>query len=219
VAFKPEIVKAVLVTAELTATPLTEGAATAMVEHLSAYETPLVLRALARCQLELRGRMALADILDRLEDGHPAPEQAWALVGGLRAGDTVVWTNEVALAYGQVAGILHDRVAARLAFLEGYRQKLAAARLERRPARWWASLGDDPAGRAGALAEAVLMGRLSPESVRAMLPPHEWPQEAMKALPSGGQDMRAELRALVENLADGERRAMIRSARGETPHE
>ena len=44
----PKIVQAVAVTAELTGSTLSEVAMTAMVEHLSAYETEAVLAALLR---------------------------------------------------------------------------------------------------------------------------------------------------------------------------
>ena len=169
---KPEIIKAVVVTAELTGTNLTEGGAEAMVQHLSAYETKVVLDALVRCQLELRhGGLTLGAVIDRLEDGHLGPEEAWALVYGLDEDATVVWTQEIAEAYGLVRGMLADQVAARMAFLENYRRRLAKARLERRPPVWWASLGHDPSRRASVLEEAQRLGRLPAPVVRGLLPP------------------------------------------------
>ena len=169
---KPEIIKAVVVTAELTGTNLTEGGAEAMVKHLSAYDTQAVLEALERCQLELRaGAFTLGAVIDRLDDGHPGPEVAWAMVYGLEEDDSVVWTQEIAESYGLVRGMLRDQVAARVAFLEAYRRRLAKARRERRPPVWWASLGFDAGKRAAVLEEAVRLGRLAAPTLREMLPP------------------------------------------------
>ena len=171
----PKIVQAVAVTAELTGSTLSEVAMTAMVEHLSAYETEAVLAALHRCQLELRGALTLGAIVDRLDDGHLGPETAWAMVGALREEDSVVWTDEIAQAFGVARPIMADHVAARLAFLETYRRLLGEARAERRAPAWWASLGYDMAGRVDALTRAVEQQRLSAREARRMLPPHTWP--------------------------------------------
>ena len=171
----PKIVQAVAVTAELTGSTLSEVAMTAMVEHLSAYETEAVLAALHRCQLELRGALTLGAIVDRLDDGHPGPETAWAMVGALREEDSVVWTDEIAQAFGVARPILADHVAARLAFLETYRRLLGEARAARRGPAWWASLGEDMAGRVDALTRAVEKQQLFACEARRMLPPHVWP--------------------------------------------
>ena len=171
----PKIVQAVAVTAELTGSTLSEVAMTAMVEHLSAYETAAVLAALHRCQLELRGALTLGAIVDRLDDGHPGPETAWAMVGALREEDSVVWTDEISRAFGVARPILSDPVAARMAFLEVYRRNLGEARAARRGPAWWASLGYDMAGRVDALTRAVEQNRLPPSDARRMLPPHAWP--------------------------------------------
>ena len=172
----PEIIRAVTVTAELTGANLSEVAVEAMVEHLSGYPVEVVLSALRRCQVELRGPMTLGAVMDRLDDGHLGPEAAWALVAHLTESSSVVWTDEIAQSFGGVRLMLDDRVAARMAFLEDYRRRLSEARAERRRPTWWASFGHDQAGRVAALEEAVALKRLSAPRARGCLPPHEWPR-------------------------------------------
>jgi hypothetical protein len=193
-AFKAEVVKAVMVTAELTGSNLSEAAATAMVEHLSTYETPLVLAALARCQIELRGGLTLGAVIDRLDDGHPGPESAWAMVGELDEDQTVVWTDEIAGAWQVSRGLRSDDVARRMAFLEDYRKRLARARLARARPIWWASLGQDASQRAAALEEGVRLGRLPAPMVRRMLPPADVPPEDIAT------EGRAQAQAIVAQL-------------------
>jgi hypothetical protein len=211
---KPEIVKAVMVTAELTGTNLSEPAAVALVEHLSEYDTAAVLAALHRCRLELKGALTLAAVLDRLDDGHLGPEQAWALVAGLRESQTVVWTHEIAAAWLTIRH-LTDRVAARLAFLEDYRQRLAKARSCHQAPRWQVSEGEDATQRRTPILEAMEARRLTPAQVQAALPPYEWPAHlARPALPPApAEDHRADLKALLAEIAADTRRATLDRAR------
>ena len=204
----PEIVKAVVVTSELTGSTLSEAGIEAMVEHLSGYPVAIVLKALHRCRLELRGGLTLGAVMDRLDDGHPGPETAWVMVAGLGEDDSVVWTDEMAAAYGLVRG-MRDRVAGRLAFVEDYRKRLADARQEQRPPRWWASIGWDAAGRAGAIIEAVERKRLTEGEARALLPEHEWLGGSQPALTDG----REAARSLVSSLT----RRLMTDARDEEP--
>lgn len=168
----PEIVKAVAVAAELTGANLSELAMEAMVEYLSGHEPGAVLKALHRCQIELRTALTLGAVMDRLDDGHPGPEIAWALVAKLGEADSVVWTDQIARAFGVVRGLLDDRVAARLAFLEAYRTQLAEARARHVRPVWWPSLGYDVGGRLAAITEAVALGRLTERQAMRILPEH-----------------------------------------------
>jgi hypothetical protein len=183
---KPEVIKAFMVTAELTGTPLTRDSAEVAVEHLCQYETDLVLRALNRCRIELRGPLTLGAVMDRLDDGYPGPEAAWAMVSKLDDGATVVWTDEMAEAFHGVRGMLEDRVQARMAFLEVYRTKLAEARAVAKVPRWWPSLGWDASQRAAAITEAVELRRLSVTQAMTMLPSSDWPPawDQARALPA-----------------------------------
>lgn len=196
-------------TAQLTATRLTEAALAAMAAHLAGFPRPAVLVALTRAGAEVRpGQLTLSAIMDRLDDGHPGPETAWAMVATLREEDSLVWTNEIALAYGTVRDLLSvgDLVAARMGFLEGYRRLLSEARYHRRGPVWMASLGYDASGRVAALKAAVEAGRLPVWQARMMVARHEWPVDWHPefALPAGSPK-REQVRALVEGVLEHRR--------------
>ena len=157
-----EVIQAIAVTAELMGTDLSEAAARVFACELSGFPEAQVIEALTRCRREVRGRLTLADVLSRIDDGRPGAEEAWALVP--RSEDrSVVWTTEMAEAAGPAFRLLHegDPVAARMAFKERYTAAVQAARTAGTPVRWYASLGYDPAEREVVLAEAVQQGRLS----------------------------------------------------------
>jgi len=178
------ILQAMAVTCELTGTQLSEGAARVMARDLAAYPEGQVLGALDRCRKELRGRLTLADILTRLDDGRPGPEEAWAIVSPSLQDErvTVVWTEEMALASGPAMAIMGDPIAARMAFLESYRRLVQQARDEGKEVIWMPCMGWDVAGRVGPLHEAVRLGRLTRKHVTALLPPGREPAPAVAAL-------------------------------------
>lgn len=159
---KTELLKALAVCAEITGSDLSEGAARVMAEDLSRYPHQQVLGALTRCRRELTGRITLAAIITRLDDGRPGPQEAWAIVAPcLRdEGPTIVWTDDMAQAFG-VALSCEDSIAARMAFLESYNTLCQQARDAGRKVTWTQCLGHDQSGRDGPLLAAVAAGRLS----------------------------------------------------------
>jgi hypothetical protein len=167
---KSELLKAIAATAELLGTSLSPEAARIFVQDLADYPIDPLLSALRRCRLECRGRLTIADVVSRIDDGRPGPEQAWAMLP-LEESQTCVWTEEMAQAYGVAAPVLDDRVAGRMAFREAYVALVAKARDGKVAARWVPSLGWDKEGRAGVLDEAVRLGRLTTDQVRLLLPP------------------------------------------------
>lgn len=184
-----KLLEAIAVTAELTGTVLSEPAARVMANDLAAYPEGMVLGALTRCRRELKGRLTIADVLTRLDDGRPRPEEAWAMIPKDEAG-SVVWTDEMAAAYGVAAPLMDSPVQARMAFLEAYRERVRIARDAGTPVRWTPSMGTDPRGREAALMAAVGAGRMSAEHATSLLP-FNAPQSliarieamSMKALP------------------------------------
>lgn len=171
----PRIIKAIAVTAELTGTELSETAIRVMESDLSAYAEADVLRALDRCRKELKGRMTLAAVLERVavSDGRPGPEEAWSIA--LTASDeaeTVVWTDEIAQALQVARPLLdvRDKVAARMAFCETYDRLVREAREAGVSSRWSASLGADQERRAIAIAGALQCGRIGHEQAVRYLP-------------------------------------------------
>lgn len=167
-----ELAKAVIVTAEVMGYELSPAAAEAMADELSSHPPDGVAAALRRCQRELTGRLTLAAILQRIDDGHLGPEEAWSLCP--RGEDaTVVWTDEIAEAYGTARPLLAsgDEVAARMAFRETYTRLLQEARTERRRAKWSPSFGHSLSGRSEPIVAAVERGRLPVEYARTVVYP------------------------------------------------
>lgn len=165
------LLEAIAVTAELTGTELSAPAAKVMADDLAQYPERQVLMALVRCRRELRSRLTIADVVARLDDGRPGPEEAWAAIPKDEHASTV-WTDEMRVAFGASAPLIAagDLVAARMAFLEVYRAELARARSEGRPVRWEISLGWDPRHREAILDEAVRLGRITAEHAARLLP-------------------------------------------------
>ena len=152
-----------------------------MVEDLVPHGLPAVLDALVRCRRECRGRMSLADVLDRIirRDGRPEADEAWmtALLA-LDEAETVVWTTETrdAFAVARPALEINDKVGARMAFKAAYDRLVEWARDAVMPAQWCASMGWDTDRRRHALEAAVQCGHLLPDHVHGLLPPPQ-PQD------------------------------------------
>lgn len=161
-----DVVKALGVAAELMGQEVSAMALQVMAGDLAAYPETAVLAAIQRVRRECR-RLVLADIIERIDDGRPGPEEAWQMLPRDEAA-SAVWTEEMARAS---AGIdLDDRVAGRMAFLEAYRKAVAQARDRGEPVRWWPTLGTDPHGRKTAVEEAVRQGRLTLERAQEVVP-------------------------------------------------
>lgn len=178
------LVQAVAVTAELTGTVLSPAAARVFCGDLGRYPEHQVMGALNRCRREVRGRLTLQDVIGRLDDGRPGPEEAWAMIPKDEYG-SVVWTDEMAAAFGVALPLLSDgdAVAARMAFLEHYRKAVMLARDAGQPVKWTPSLGQDAGSREGALIEAVRKGRITAQHAAGLLPYHgEPPPEIMRLL-------------------------------------
>lgn len=167
-----EILKAVAVTAELTGTEITEMAAKVFAMDLAEYPKAAVMTALTRCRRELKGRLTLADVLNRVAemDGRPSADESWAMMPMDEAA-TVVWTDEMAAAWGVALPMVDtDKVAARMAFKAAYQKGVDEARQTLRPVKWRASLGHDKAGREPVIRQAVQQGRLSRDQALKHLP-------------------------------------------------
>lgn len=177
------LLKAIAVTAELTDTDLSEAAARVMAEDLAMYPEKQVLGALIRCRRELKGRLRISDVIERLDDGRPGPEEAWAMIPRNEEG-SVVWTREMAEAFGVVYTMIEDgdMVAARMAFIETYKSKCSEARNNSVPIKWEASLGHDKNGREHVLIDALEKGRLPASQVAILLPYHQRTTEAERLL-------------------------------------
>lgn len=161
---------AICATAEALGQTISATAADLMASDLASYQTEVIAAALRACRRELKGKLTLSDILDRIHAGdtRPAEDEAWAIA--VQATDefaTVLLTEEMRHALEEARPVLAlgDKVGARMAFRAAYIRAVDAARAERRPAKWTPSFGFDPAGRLEALEEGARLGRLpAPEA-------------------------------------------------------
>lgn len=188
------LAKAVAVTAELTGTNLSETAIQVMLEDLARYPEPQVMGSLTRCRRELKGRLTIADVISRLNDGRPGVEEAWAMLPKDEY-TTAIWTVEMSQASAVIHDLIErDEVAARMAFKEAYNRLCQDARDRGEPVSWSATLGWDKGGRESVLKAAVVAGRLSQEQVAIYLPP----VDAQPLLASG--DVQGRIKALADRL-------------------
>lgn len=153
---------AICATAEAMGQEMNPGTAAMMAEDLCAYPVAAVRAALKSCRLEVKGKLAMAEILQRVQaaDGRPGKDEAWSIA--LTASDeseTVVLTSEIqqAMAAAQPVLVLGDKVGARMAFMSAYERLVSRARSEARPTTWSVSLGFDPVRRVAAIESAVRM--------------------------------------------------------------
>ncbi len=168
------VVKAMAVTLELTGTNLSDPAATAILTDLAAYTEPQVLAAFKRCCRELkRGQFTLNAVLERIDDGRPAPEEAWAAVPKDEAASGFL-TDEMRDAYRVAWSLVQagELIPARMAFLERYRVAVQQARDARRPVRWEFTPGTDKDGRELVILDAIEKQRITADHARALLPYH-----------------------------------------------
>lgn len=179
-----QLLQAIAVTAELTATQLSTAAARVMADDLSRYPENQVMAALTRCRREVRSRLTIADVISRLEDGRPGVEEAWAHVVPALGDEsvTLVWTEEEKRAFFIAAPLARDPIAARMAFKEAYSKAVQTARDKGEPVKWSPCLGHNAAARESALLEARQLGRLSAPHVATLLPHLEPVPAAILAL-------------------------------------
>jgi len=169
-----QLAAALVVTAEVIGHELSPAAAKSMARRLVAEDHAAVGTALDRCMRDLSGRLTLAAVLQRLPNGFPGAEEAWAQCPRDEA-QTVIWSEQSAHAYGMAAPLLAegDAVAARMAFRETYRRLVQEAIERGDKACWTVSLGTSVLGRHDALRGAVERGQLTQARAEScgLLPP------------------------------------------------
>lgn len=166
---------------------LSEPAKRVLFAELDQYPSEQIEKALGRCRREVKGRLTPADIIQRIEDGRPGAEEAWAMVPKTED-ESAVWTTEMAVAFGVIRDFMDDQdeqIAARMSFKAAYTRICAEARAQRHPIKWEWSPGHDESLRQRVLLEAVEKNRLT--AARALeLAPHlmEEPLQARGLLPA-----------------------------------
>lgn len=166
-----KLMTAVVATAQMMGGEMSPDSARMFCDDLAGYPEREVFAALRKCRLEVTGRLTLAAVVSRIDDGRPGAEEAWSMIKWDER-DTFVWTDEMQRAYGAASNLMSngDAIGARMAFKELYVSEMSKARDARKPVRWTPSLGSDAAGREHVLREAVEAGRLTRQAAMPCLP-------------------------------------------------
>ncbi|MBP8282551.1 MAG: hypothetical protein KAX46_01335 [Chromatiaceae bacterium] len=167
------------------------------------YPWPAVAEALEQHIRECAFFPRPADIIQQLisADGRPTGDEAWAIA--LQAqdeGQTVVWSAEIAEAWGVARVVLEakDRIGARRTFLDTYGRLIADARRALRPVKWAVSLGTDTEGRRLAIEQAAHLGRLPLHQARALLAANGLPSAALPSYPAPAKSLPANVYAIPD---------------------
>ena len=172
-----KILQAITVTAELTGTQLSANAAAVMVEDLLAYPVDKVLIALGRCRRELKGRLTLAAILERIDDDWQSAEEAFnTLVAGWNNENLSILTTHTAMQAGESAAALFnagDKYRAGTAFKTTYERIVSEKKAMHIKPDWYVSAGLDKEQLAQLVTEAVATGKIASDYALALLPAGE----------------------------------------------
>jgi len=166
-----DLAGALAATAELCGHPLSSSAVALLVKDLATLDRNAVLKALARCRIDLHGALNIGEILVRIDDGRPGVDEAWNMLPVTEA-NSVVWTDEMAQAWAKVLPLLQrgEVEHARRMFKECYVQAVLLARCRREKVTWTPSLGSDPQERERVLQDALQKERLPASYVKELLP-------------------------------------------------
>lgn len=153
---KDSVVKALAVVCELTGTQFSAAAQAVILRQLGTYQPKQVIAALERCSVECRGRLSLADVVSRLDDGRPGAEEAWASFPKEES-DAGCVTQEMSAAWGACHKLYEDgdHVGARMAFKEAYAREVTKGRASSQSPVWRVSPGFDKASTEAAAIEGL----------------------------------------------------------------
>ena len=160
------IVQAIAIAAEVTGAAFSDNALRVYVRALSRYSEDSVLQAIEACMTDLKHRITLADILERMPGRPPGQEQAWAMALNTRVweeGATVVIERAIFEAFP--FSVWPDKVAARMVFKERYPETVRTYGGEMS-----VSLGMNSQERDSVVLEAVASGRITRERALKVLP-------------------------------------------------
>jgi len=197
---KQELIKKVACAFEMCGSTLSEGAMEMTLVALEQYNEVALSKALDKCAKEITGRLSLAAIIQRIDDGRPGVEAAWGMVPKSEH-ESVVWTTEMREAYGACCGLLdaRDTVGARMAFKEKYSALLSSVRANESNVKWVFSAGQDVSSREGVLLKAVQERKILPERAQKMMPELE-SSEQFKQLMGDNSDAEKQLAGIVPDM-------------------
>ncbi|CAN7494551.1 hypothetical protein LJR074_003405 [Acidovorax sp. LjRoot74] len=219
------LVQQIVGTSELLGQEIKPTSAAMLAEDLAVYPRDVLAKAMARVRTEHTGRLTPKAILDRIDEvmGRPGANEAWAMaLNALDERATVVWTSEMAEAWGVARDVAAegDMVGARMAFISAYERLVRTARDERRLPEVTVSIGWDGELRGQAVEKAVQLGYLTKEKAAEHLPalgftpgfqPIALLTGKVEPTADASPDVRARLAQLREELATApERRRLAR---------
>ena len=172
-----KIMQAIAVTAELTGTQLSGDAMYVMGEDLLAYPLDKVLIAFGRCRRELKGRLTLAAILERIDDDWQSAEEAFnTLVAGWNNENLSILTTHTAMQeIGSASALFNagDKYRAGLAFKTAYERIVSEKKAKGIQPDWYVSAGLDKEQLAQLVTEAAATGKITNDYALALLPAGE----------------------------------------------
>lgn len=175
-----EVIKALAVAAELCGTNLSVDAAKVFALKLDKFPKAAVLMAIDRAMEECKGRLTLADVISRIDDGRPTADEAWGMIPKSEH-DTAVCTREMMRAMSGIADMIeHDPIPGRLAFKAAYEREVREARSAGTKSEWEITLGWSVGGRAGPVMDALQKGRITHQQAVAAI--GHLPEAANQAL-------------------------------------
>lgn len=134
---KEKLMEALTVASEICGTEFSQQASKVIIKQLSNYDFNQVHSAIERCMNEISGRLTLAAIKQRIDDGRPSPEIAWSQCP-MNEDTAAVLTEEQHQALCSVSKMLNDgdKIPARMAFIEKYKSLVAEARANGSPVKY-----------------------------------------------------------------------------------
>ena len=170
-----EWIELIGLTAEACGTQISEAGLKMMAADLSQYDFNAVSVACTKCRRELKYRLTLSDIIERLQadDGRPSAEEAWGLFPK-NSDSTVLLTNEILEAGAAAWELLKfgDKFGANKAFISKYNSLVESNRERGLKPRWQLSIGNSGECTSAAT-EGLKSGLLSLEYIRTVLKPDD----------------------------------------------
>lgn len=142
-----------------------------MLNDLNMYSEEQLLDSLKKCRSELKFFPSIAEIKERVNDGHLSPNEAWAMCPKSED-DSVCWSEEMRDAYFSVHSIVRngDLIAARVGFIEKYKELIRDSRSNMTQIKFELSIGNDKSLRETSIQRAVFLGCITTEKAKQLLP-------------------------------------------------
>lgn len=163
--------EAVAATAELSGSKLSAKAAQMLAADLAGFPREQIMAALRRCRREGVKRLTVSEVIGRIDDGRPAPDEAWTMLPKDAAG-SVVWCEEMQSAERMAMALIErgDWRGAYVVFKEGYARIVEDARNAGVAPVWSLRQGSDADALERALRTGIAHGRVTAAFAKSVCP-------------------------------------------------